>query len=135
MLFVAVHSHIPHYEANRTPLSEQNTSKEEEAENVFHSPADSRIGETFPQTEIPGVRRAGVSCQDAQDDRRSSQNLVPKPTYKMEVSSIFALYCGWNEVFETLKLLYNKETYLTLFGLKLLFCSVLSDFRKKIVFC
>jgi hypothetical protein len=69
---IAVHSHISHYEANWTPLSEQDTSEEEEAEDIFHSPTDSRTGETFSQTEISGVRRAGLSCQDAQDDRRSS---------------------------------------------------------------
>jgi len=108
-VLVDVHSHIPHYEANWTPLSEQNTSEEEEAEDIFHSPADSRIGETFSQTEISGVRRAGVSCQDAQDDRRSSQNLVPKPTYKMEVSLIFLLYCGWAKVFDSLMLLYKRQ--------------------------
>jgi hypothetical protein len=98
----AFHSNVPHHKANRTPLPEQNTSKEEEAEDILHSPADSRIGETFSQTEISGLRRAGISCQDAQDDRRSSQNLVPKPTHKMEVSLIFPLYCGWAEIFETL---------------------------------
>jgi hypothetical protein len=89
LLLVAVRSHISYYEAHRTPVPEQNSSKAEEAEDLVHTPADRRAGEALPQTEIPGVRRAGVSRQNAQDDRRSSQNLVSKSTYKMEVSSNF----------------------------------------------
>jgi hypothetical protein len=79
-------SHLPHHEAHRTPLPEQDTPKTEEAADILHSPADRRVRETLPQTEVPGVRRAGVAREDAQDDGRSSQNLVPKPTHKMEVS-------------------------------------------------
>jgi hypothetical protein len=86
-LLLVVRSYIPHHKAHRTPVPEQNTTKAQEAKDFLHAPADRRTGEAIPQTEIPGVSGTRVSRQDAEDDRRSSQDLVSKPTYKMEVSS------------------------------------------------
>lgn len=45
-----------------------------------------RIGEAISQAKIPGVGRTRRTCQIAQNDGRSGENMVPESPHQMEVS-------------------------------------------------
>jgi len=47
-----------------------------------------RIREEVPQAKVPGVCRESRPRQTLKNDGRSSENLVPKPAHKVEVSFI-----------------------------------------------
>lgn len=72
-------------QTDRPPLSESDTTEEEEAEDQLYEAADRRAGETFPQAKVSGIGRAGGVGQVAQDDGRAGEDLVPEQTDEMEV--------------------------------------------------
>ena len=78
-------SFVPDGEADRTPLPEPDAAEEEEAEDVLHPPPDRRAGKEVPQAEVPGFGRTSGVGKVAQDDRRSSQDMVPEQEDQMEV--------------------------------------------------
>lgn len=78
-------SYVSHNETNRTSISEPDAAEEKEATDVLHSATDCWAGKAISQAKIPGVRRAGVPCENSQNDRCTSQNVVPKSQNKMEV--------------------------------------------------
>lgn len=69
----------------RSPLSEPDTAEEEKAPDVLHPLADLWAGETLSPAEVPGVGGTCCAGQSTEDDRRTSQNLVPKQTHQVEV--------------------------------------------------
>lgn len=74
------------YPSHRTSVPEPDAPEEEKAADVVHAQSDIAAGREIQQAQIPVFRGPRGSGKSAQDDRRPSQNLVPKPTYKMEVS-------------------------------------------------
>lgn len=74
-------------EADRSSLSEPDTTEEEEAEDQLYEVADRGAGKALPQAKVFGLGRAGGIGQVAQDDGRAGEDLVPKQADEMEVSS------------------------------------------------
>jgi len=72
-------------EASGTPVSEQISAQAQETSHVVLASADYRTREAVSAAEILGVRWTLDARQDAQDDWRSGQDLVPEQTYQVEV--------------------------------------------------
>ncbi|GBP37768.1 hypothetical protein EVAR_29970_1 [Eumeta japonica] len=86
MFFVlAFHSIIPHHEADRSSLSEQNTTETEETQDLLHQAPDSGTGEEVPQAEVPRVGGESIASEDSQNDRCSSQDVVSEQKNEVEV--------------------------------------------------
>lgn len=71
--------------ANRSPLPESNPAKTEETPYILFPPTNNGVGEAVPPPEIFGVCRTLSISKVSQNDRRTSENLVPEQTDKMEV--------------------------------------------------
>lgn len=83
----------------RSPLSEPDTAEEEKAPDVLHPLADLWAGETLSPAEVPGVGWTCCAGQSTEDDRRTSQNLVPKQTHQVEVK--LPVYTRWYKIYRT----------------------------------
>lgn len=88
------------HSADRSPVSEQDASEAEKAQNLLFQSPDLRAGEALSPAEVSGQRRAGGSGQEPEDDRRAGQNLVSEPQNQVEVSrkletalKLFCLKC------------------------------------------
>lgn len=77
---------FPHCPSDWPPVPEQDTAQAEKATHLLHPHPGGGAGKAIPQTEVPGVGGTGCPCARAQNDRCASENLVPKPPHKMEVS-------------------------------------------------
>lgn len=72
--------------AHRTSVPKPDTPEEEKAPDVVYAQSDIATRGKVQQAQIPVFRGPGGLSKSAQDDRRTSQNLVPKQAYQMEVS-------------------------------------------------
>jgi hypothetical protein len=73
---------------DRTPISEQNPAKTEEAPDLIFPPTDHGARETISPTKVPRLRGTIYPSQGSENDRCAGQNLVPEPSNKMEVIGI-----------------------------------------------
>lgn len=73
-------------EEDRSPLPKQDTTEEKETQNLVYQVANSGIGKTFSQAEVSGFGRKSGFGEESEDDRCSSQNVVPKSKDEMEVN-------------------------------------------------
>lgn len=71
--------------ADRSPVSEPNSTKTEKAPHVVLSRADLWVGEALSPAEISRERGARFPRQEPEDDGRAGENLVPKPPDQVEV--------------------------------------------------
>jgi len=100
-----------HYKVNLRPcvrcscaacwpsVPESYSTETQETANVFLTTADHRTREEISPTEVPRVGREIGTCQGTQNDRRPGQDVVPKSTHQVEVSSRM-VDLGYSGVYE-----------------------------------
>jgi len=78
---------ISHCPSHWTSLSESYAAQAKKAAHILHSHPGGRVGETLSQTKVSRIRGACGTRQRTQDDRCPGEDVVPKQTHQMEVSS------------------------------------------------
>lgn len=84
------------YPSYRTSVPESDATKEEKATDVVHTQSDIAAGGEVQQAQIPVFRGPRGSGESAENDRRTSQDLVPEQTHQMEVSGVHKLGRDFN---------------------------------------
>lgn len=94
---------------NRTSIPEPYSAQEKETSNVVHTTSDCRAGEKISQAEVFGVSGTGLFSQSVEDDWCSSQNLVSKSTYQVEVSESKIITKKTNKIIIIIAMRYWQE--------------------------